>query len=406
MAEPNKQKSLFVMVGDLSADKHTAHVIANVKKALPDLKIWGVGGPSLAAQGMETLYDCQTFSVIGIFGTIKYLPYIAKVRQTVLDEIEKRKPEAIFFADFGAVNLRLCKELRKRYPDLPIIYFISPQVWGSRPWRIKTVDKTVTKMLVIYPFEEALYQSRGVDAMFVGNPLTTDLPKPESLANRKEFCQKHGLNEDEPIIGIFPGSRKQEIAAHMPVLADAMKWLLAERPKSQFVIAAAKPMIKDRINQYIDKYKLNDVIGNRLTFAEPGENYDLMANADLLWAKSGTTTLEAALLGKPMIIYYRGDWPSYLILLAFKTIKRIGWPNMLAGYGLVPELINLDCRPEKLVKYTLDWLDVPAYREKLSKELLTLRSELGRGNFAENATNQILSILKLSSNAALGGARQ
>jgi lipid-A-disaccharide synthase len=398
--------SLFVMVGDLSADKHTAHVIANLKKAVPDMKFWGVGGPNLVEQGVECLFDCQTFSVIGIFGTIKYLPYIAKVRQTVLDEIEKRKPDALLFADFGAVNLRLCKELRKRYPQLPIIYFISPQVWGSRPWRIKTVDKTVTKMLVIYPFEETLYKRRGVDAMFVGNPLTIDLPKPESLTNRSQFCQLRGLNEADPIIGIFPGSRKQEISAHMPVLADAIRWLLSERPNCQFVIAAAKPMIKDAIDASIEKYKLTDLVGKRLFLAEPGENYDLMANADILWAKSGTTTLESALFGKPMLIYYRGDWPSYLILLAFKTIKRIGWPNMLAGKGLVPELIMLDCRPEKLVKYTLDWLGVPAFREKLSQELQSLRSELGRGNFAENATKQILSILKLDSQAALGGTRQ
>ncbi len=398
--------SLFVMVGDLSADKHTAHVVANLKKAAPDMKFWGVGGPSLAAQGMEMLYDCQTFSVIGIFATIKYLPYIAKVRQTVLDEIAKRKPDALLFADFGAVNLRLCKELRKLYPDLPIIYFISPQVWASRPWRIKTVDKNVTKMLVIYPFEETIYKNRGVDAMFVGNPLTTDLPKRESLIDHTDFCMKHGLNEHEQTIGIFPGSRKQEIAAHMPVVAHAIKWMLAERPNTQFVIAEAKPMLKDAINKHIDKYGLKDLLGSKLFIAESGDNYNLMANADLLWAKSGTTTLEAAMFGKPMLIYYRGDWPSYLLLLAFKTIKRIGWPNMLAGYGLVPELINLDCRPERLVRYTLDWLDVPAFREKVSKELLTLKSELGRGNFADNVTNQILSILKLNSEPAIGGARQ
>ncbi len=195
----------------------------------------------------------------------------------------------------------------------------------------------------------------------------------------------------------MPGSRQQEIKSFMPVLVDAIRELTQARPKLSFVIsnATAKtaPLIQQGLAKYFSQAELQQLLGKRLFVLESVENYVLMKNSDLVWAKSGTTTLEVTLYGRPMIIFYRGNWITYFAVLLFKTIKHVGLPNLLAGKLLVPELIQLDCRAELLVRYTLDLLDVPGLRSEIEQELLTLRQELGSGDFIENCAHELLAIV-------------
>ncbi len=385
----------MVIAGDPSGDRHTSKLVAHLKKLTPDLKVWGVGGEKMAAEGVEIFIDNQEFAVVGLIEVVRYLPKIIPMGIKLLEEIPKRKPHAVLMVDFGGFNLRLGPRIRRKFPDLPIIYCISPQLWASRPWRIRNVNESVSKMLVIFPFEEDFYLERGVDATFVGHPLLTTLPSPDALPDREALCKVLNLDPTKSIISVFPGSRRGEISAHMSVVLDAIDWLSQTRNDVQFVISQANDRVAALMKEEMKKRKIDaDSANFKLCNAE--HNYCLMANCDIVWAKSGTTTLEATLFGKPMIVFYRGAWSSFFIFLLLKNLQRVAWPNILYKGDLVPELLQLDCRAELLVRYTVDLLDVPALRKEISEKLLTLRNQLGQGDFAPTAAVEILKVLGLS----------
>lgn len=390
-------RSLLICTGDISGDQHASRVVKVLKERDPSLKVWGVGSNELRKCGAELLYDSQKLTVIGIVGAAKKIPMLAEVRAKLLREIQERKPDAILLVDYGGFNLNLAKTVRSTHPNLPIIYLISPQVWGSRPWRINTIARTITKMLVIFPFEQTLYRSRNVDAEFVGHPLTERYQDVNEGFSKDQFCAKHGLDAAKPIIGIFPGSREHEITSFMPLLLQAINWLRSERPEVQFALSQANPQIAETIYGALIKSGRDKNAAHPhegwIKLIPSEENRSLMAASSVLWTKSGTTTLEAAFMEKPMIIYYLGDWVSFIIFLLFKRVKYAAWPNLLAGRMVVPELFQLDCRAEQLVRYTRDLLDVPAARDSISKQLRDLKSYLTKGDFAANAAEQIQAVI-------------
>jgi lipid-A-disaccharide synthase len=383
----------MVSVGDLSADRHTAKLLARLAEIEPDLHVWGLGGSAMREVGAEILYDLKEFSSIGIFSITRLLPLFIQIRQRLLSEIAKRQPKAVLLVDFGGFNLTMAKAIKARFSKVEIFYFISPQVWGSRPWRINAIAKTVSKIFVIFPFESELYARHHVPVRFVGHPLTRNLPDKDKLLSREQFCHKYDLISEKPIIALFCGSRKSEIKNLLPVVLQACDWLIRLRPDLQFAISQAHDDLGKAIAARLSAHH-SPAIKKQLRMIAPEDNYSLMANCDLIWAKSGTTTLEATLFGKPMLIFYRGDWLSYFVFLAFKRVKRVGLPNLLAGKTLVPELIQLDCRAEQLVKYTSDLLDVPKLREEITSELLSLRDQLGEGDYATLCAEEIARALK------------
>ena len=391
-----ERKSLFVSVCDPSADRHAAKLIKRLKERAPHLDIWGMGGVSMQEQGARLLHNRAALAIVGIFEVLRELPQLKKVRDDLLNSIVRDKPDAVLLMDAGGFNLGFAAELRKRDKNVPIIYFISPQVWGSRPWRINSMKAAATKVLVIFPFEEALYRSHGVNSRFVGHPLTLHFNSDLKFSAKEEFCAKHNLDPKRPIIGIFPGSRKGEIRSHSEAVLHAINWLRQERPEIQFVVAMTSDMVRQIFNEEVDRFGFSLLMGSTIKTISSDENDDLMTHSTLLWTKSGTTTLEATLLGKPMLVFYRGLFISYTVLLLFKIVKFVGWPNLLNGEKLVPELIQLDCRAEQLVRYTRDWLDVPGLLAATTEKLRVLRSHLGEGNFTDNAAEEVLSILGLN----------
>jgi len=381
--------SLMVSVGDISADKHAGKLIEQLKILRPDLQVWGSGGSNMRSQGAELLFDCEEFSSIGIINVLKHIPFLAKVRKILLSEIEKRRPSAVLLVDYGGFNLVLAQAIRTRFPTLPIYYFISPQIWGSRPWRINTIAKTINKMFVIFPFEEGIYTKKNVPATFVGHPLTKNLPESSVLLNRENFAHKYNLDPKQPIIAIFPGSRNSEIKNLFPITLLACKKLIEGCPQIQFAISQANDKLAADMQKAIQK-EYAKYTTEQIKLISPADTYSLMSVCDLAWAKSGTTTLELTLFAKPMLIFYRGDWFSYLLFLAFKRTQRVGWPNLLAGKELIPELIQLDCCSDKLVQYSQDLLDVPALRKETILELMTLKNKLGEGDYASTCAKEIV----------------
>lgn len=388
-----KPKSLFVCAGDVSADQHASRVVARLRQTDHDLHVWGIGGRCLEQLDAELLYRSEDLTVIGLIGVFKVLPLLAKVRKHVLEEIGKNRPDCVLLVDYGGFNLNLAGQLRQRFPDLPILYLISPQVWGSRPWRIKKIAATISKMLVIFPFEETLYKSKGINAEFVGHPLTEKYSGVDAPAAKAEFCETYGLDPAKPIVGIFPGSRTSEVRGFMPLLLQAITWLKRDRPEIQFVLSQTSPKLAEHIYDKISKADANSLVGETLRLIPSEDNTGLMASSDILWTKSGTTTLEATFMEKPMLVFYRADWLTFMIFLCFKRVQFAALPNLLAGRMLVPELFQLDCRAEQLVRYTRDWLDVPAAREAISAELKSIKSYLNKGDFAANAASNIQPVL-------------
>ncbi len=388
-----RRQSIMVLSGDISGDQHVAKVLSQLMKRLPNLEIWGVGGAELEKLGAELLFRCEDLTVIGILAVAKKLPLVAQMRHRLLAEIEKRRPDCILLVDYGGFNISFAKALRRRYAQLPIVYFISPQVWGSRPWRLKAMASCISKALVIFPFEEEMYRQRGIDAQFVGHPLVDKFAGFDKLRARAMFMQKFGFSPNQPLVGIFPGSRAAEVRDFLPVLIQALVWLHRERPGVQFAISMTNPVIGELITDGLTRANAIALESKTLKVISSEDNAGLMAASDVLWTKSGTTTLEAAMLNKPMLVFYRGDWVSFLIFLLFKRVKYISLPNLLAGHMLVPELIQLDCRAELLVRYTRDWLDVPAARADIIEQLRTIKAHLTKGDFAGNAAAELEKIL-------------
>lgn len=389
-ALPVRGKQLFLSVGDHSASIHATRVIGKLRQLESTLDIWGMGSQRMEDAGMRVEVDFEDYSTFGIASVVKYLPRLAALRKTLVDMIAERKPDAVLLIDYGGFHLSLAKLIKERLPSMPIVFLISPQVWGSRPWRVNTIGKVIDRMLVIFPFEETWYKARGINAKFVGHPLASRFDAIDYRKERQDFYQKYNLDETKPLVGIFPGSRRREIEDNAPPALQAISWLARDRPDVQFVISQANDKFSERLTELIIKYGPRS--GSQLKVAHVGDSTDLMAASDIIWAKSGTTTLEAALMKKPMVIFYRADWPSYLLVLLFKRVRWIGLPNLLTG-GVVPELFQLDCRAEQLVKYTRDWLEVPGARQSTVEKLGKIHEQLGSRRFDDQAAQEVLSVI-------------
>lgn len=391
--KPEKQ-SLLIIAGDVSADKHVGKMVARLKTLAPNLHIWaGIGGDCMLEAGLEVLYHLRDTNVFGLVNAIPVLKKINERRETIVKAILERRPDLILLVDYGAFNLRIARQIRKKIPDQKIIYFISPQVWASRPHRIKTIADNITKMLVIFPFEEALFKKCGVDSRFVGHPLPKQIPDDNELMSREEFANAHGLDPQRPIVAVLPGSRRQEIREHLPILLRSANEIRSLRPHVQFVISKANNDLNKEFDKAFATARKDANSMQGVVIADGKQNYNLFKNSDIVWAKSGTTTLEVTLFGKPMLIFYHGDWLSFCVVSIIKTVKNVGMPNILAGKTLVPELLQLDCRPQQFVRYTCDLLDVPGLRKEVSNELLQLTRELGEGDYIVNCTDEVLNAL-------------
>lgn len=389
-----KKHSLMIIAGDVSADKHVGKMLKRLKEIAPQLDVWaGIGGDCMQEAGVELMFHLRETNVFGLVNAIPLLRKIEARKRAIVNEILERKPDVILMVDYGAFNLRVARLVRKKRPDQKILFFISPQVWASRPHRIKTIADNISKMLVIFPFEEALFKKCGVNARFVGHPLPQQIPDDKDLMSREEFASAHGLNPEKPIIAVLPGSRKHEVRVHLPILLKAAMEIKSDRPDVQFVISKANNDLSKEFEKAFSNSQVKLLSDKSIVVVDGQQNFNLFKNSDIVWAKSGTTTLEVTLFGKPMLIFYRGSLIEYFVVLLVKTVKNVGMPNILAGKTLVPELLQLDCRPQKFVKYTRDLLDVPGLRKEVSNELLELTRQLGEGDYIVNCTDEVLDAL-------------
>ena len=374
-------KKIMLVAGEVSGDLHGAHLVEAIHRVDSEIQFLGMGGKDLERMGMKLLYHFQELSVVGITEVFFKLSSVVKALRVLKQSLDQEKPDLVILIDFPDFNLRVAKIAHRR--EIPILYYISPQVWAWRSKRIKIIARLVKKMIVLFPFEIPLYKAAGVDVEWVGHPLL-DIVRP--TLSREVAFQQFGLDPKRRTIGLLPGSRKHEVERLLPPLLASAHLLQKEIPDLQFIIPLA-PGIPQAI---LSSQMKNISIPIKVV---EGFTYDIMNLSELLITASGTATLEGAILGKPMIIIYRVSLPSYWIGRALIRVKHIGLVNLVAGREIVPELIQKDVNPETITEEALHILKNPVLCQRMIESMAEVRQNLGEPGAAQRAARIVCSIL-------------
>ncbi len=381
MTEQMEPKKILVVAGEVSGDLHGSHLVEAIRWNDPEIQFLGVGGEGLKRVGMKLLYPSQSLSVVGITEVFAKLGSILKALRTLKASLEREKPDLVILIDFPEFNLRLARIAHRR--GIPIVYYISPQIWAWRPKRIKLIARLVKKMVVLFPFEVPLYEAAGVDVEWVGHPLL-DIVKP-TLPKEGAFHQ-FGLDPGRRTVGLLPGSRMHEVERLLPSLLASAHLLQKEIPDLQFVIPLAPGIPQTALSS-----QMKDV--SVLVKVVEGFPYDVMNICELLITASGTATLEGAILGKPMIIVYKVSFPSYWIGRALIRVDHIGLVNLVAEKEIAPELIQKDVHPRRIADEAFRILRDPLLSRKMSESMGQVRQKLGEPGAAQRAARVVTSLL-------------
>ena len=358
-------KKLFIITGELSGDKHASLVVEHLREIKPDIEIEAIGGENLKNLGVKLFVDHSQAHMSAMGLTPKILLDHITLGKRVVDYIKNQyKPDLVLLIDYGGFNLNISKFLKKA--GIKVFYYIPPQIWASRKWRIKTVKKNIAKVMTIFPFEKEMYEKEGIDAQFVGHPLITQMPP---QANRDEVFEKYGLDKNKKLISIFPGSREFELYNLMDTFLKSAELIKEKRNDVQFVIAQADSLSDKLFKKYLKQSDIKVV---------KHDNYSLLSVSDALMLASGTVALEAALYTTPMIISYKGPWIAYLIYRLVRCINRVCLPNIIMDKDIVPELLMSDSNPKVISKNLLKILDDEQYRQNMIDDLSKVKSLLSK----------------------------
>ena len=371
----------MISCGEPSGDLYAGALAVEIRRRQPDAAIFGLGGQRMMAGGGELLADYRGLSVTGIFEAIRVLPRSLAAFNRLVDAARAEKPDALVLIDFPDFNFRLASAIKKL--GVPIIYYISPQLWAWRQSRMKVMKRLVDRVLVIFPFEEQIYRDAGVPVQFVGHPLV-DLARAQEP--RESFLREIGLDGTRPIVALLPGSRPNEVERLLPVISDAVTRITRDLPEAQFVIARA-PSLEDRIFSSV-----------RWDGARPvavlARTDDVLAIADVAITASGTATVQAALHGRPMVVVYRLSPLTYRLGKPFLLVKHVAMVNLIAGRRIVPELIQEDCTAENIAIETLKLLTNREWADQTRRALEDVRAKLGGPGASGRAADAVLQIAK------------
>lgn len=366
---------IMIIAGEASGDLHGSGVVRELKRIQPSLDIYGVGGDRMKREGMELIYHINELGIMGFVEVLKHLPFI-KAMEHALEQIVKfKRPDVLLLIDYPGFNIRFAR-IAKRY-GVPIVYYISPQVWAWNRSRVKKMRGLIDTMLVIFQFETDFYRAEGIDAEFVGHPLLEVL---ETELDRKNFCKRFGLDEEKRILALFPGSRKQEIDYIFPEMLSAARHIASIR-NIEIVVGVAPTLDEEYFRT------LYNLQGIHLI---KGMIYDVMAHADFALVTSGTATLETACFGTPMVVVYKTSWPTYLIGRALVKIGSIGLVNIVAGSRIVPECIQHKATARKLAREALRLLDDEQQMGEMKTRLLKVKDLLGTAGASRRVAERIL----------------
>lgn len=395
----------MLVAGEASGDKHGAALAHSLTRLFPEtqFEFFGAGGVEMRRAGVETLVDARDVAIIGIPEIIRALRKLYGAFRTLIGAARQRKPDAIVLIDWPDFNMRIAKKLHRQ--GFKIIYYISPQVWAWRRSRVKALRRDVDKMLVILPFEEAFYQSENIAVEYIGHPLVEAV---RVTTTRETFAAKYRLDASRPIIALLPGSRHKEIHYHLPEMLDAASRLQGEtfkieltssKPNSkiqnprlgspQFILPLASTVSREQVESAI---KLS---GLDVKLIE-GDTYNALGHADFAIVASGTATVETALAETPMVIVYRGSQLNWRLIRPLIHLDTFGMVNLIAGRRIVPELIQGDCRGEKIANEVRAIYTDPTRLARMREDLREVREKLitDGGSVPERAARAVLRVIR------------
>jgi len=352
----------LISCGEPSGDLYGAELVERLKPIVPGLEVFGLGGDRLLAEGVHLVAHVRDLAVVGLLEVVAHLRKLRGIYRRVLAEVDRDRPDLAVLVDYPDFNLRLARDLRER--GVRVVYYVSPQLWAWRAGRIRTVRTTVARMLVIFPFEEALYRKAGVPVSFVGHPLLDSVrAEPDPAA----FLTGQGLDPHRPVVAVLPGSRPQEVLHNLPPLVGAIDQIGKARPDVQFLLAAAPSLSES----------LFAPLGSRPVRVLSGRTHAIVGASTVALVASGTATVETALLGTPMVVVYRVAPLTYLLGRRFVRVTQFAMVNLIAERAVAPELVQGDFTAERVTHEALGLLGDPERRKRMEHDFEQVRRRLG-----------------------------
>ncbi len=379
-----KNPFIVLVAGETSGDNLGAHLIDALRARLPNARFAGIAGPRMIAAGCEPWERAESLAVMGLFEVIPHLPRLLRIRRNLIRRIVAERPDVYVGVDAKEFNLRLAPQVKAH--GIRTVQYVSPQVWAWRQGRVRTIGRAVDLVLCLLPFEQAFYDAHHVRAVFVGHPLADIIPM---HVDARAARQTLGLPPDGAYVAVLPGSRHGEVARLSPDFAGTIAWLLERRPQLRFIAALADPETRRVFEAEIDRAKVRAAV----TIVD-GNAQQVLAASDAVLLASGTATLEATLVKRPMVVAYRLGALTTFLLKTLKLFKArfFAQPNLLAGHRIVPEFFNAEVRAEILGPAVLQQLE-RADRDRLVQTFTSIHQTLKRDASAR-AAEAIIDLLR------------
>jgi lipid-A-disaccharide synthase len=374
-------KRVLIVAGEASGDLHGANLVEAIHRLAPEVRFYGIGGENLKKTETELLIHHSQIAVVGITEVLTKLRSISRAFRRVKRTLDKENLDLAILIDFPDFNLRVATHLKKR--GIPVLYYISPQIWAWREWRIHRIKRLVDRMVVILPFECDFYRVRGVDVDFVGHPLL-DIVKPR--LSRGAVLGRLGVDPKRQIVGLFPGSRDHEVRRLLPIMLDAGLLMVRRLGDLHFLVSVAPDIDRQEVQQLMKGHDLPaDIVEDT--------PYDAMAASELVIVASGTVTLEAAILNTPMVILYRVSPLTYWIGRIMAKVNYIGLVNLVAAGRLVPELIQENASAERIAHEALSILIDKDRSSTMKSGLAGVKAKLGTPGASERTARLALEMM-------------
>jgi lipid-A-disaccharide synthase len=384
-------RRILVVAGEASGDLHGSHLVKAIRDSHPDVTFWGIGGDNMAQAGVKILVSSSDMAVVGLTEVLHKLHTIVTAANKMKSALKNLHPDLLILIDYPEFNLYLARFAKRM--DIPVLYYISPQVWAWRRGRIKKISRRVDRMAVILPFEESFYRKRGFNVEYVGHPLLDEFASriqdrvPQEEPRQQEAGPQSGTGFQHPTVGLLPGSRKDEIRNLLPVMIKSVAILKTHYPNVRCLLPLAKTIEREYVETFLQETPLHIEV-------RQGDIYGMLAQCQVALVASGTATLDTAIMGVPMVVIYKVTPISYWLGRILIKVPYIGLANLVAGERVVPELIQDDATPERLAAEALSLLEDAGARKAMIERLNGIRKDLGKGGASQRAASIAIEMMK------------
>jgi lipid-A-disaccharide synthase len=397
------------VAGEASGDEHAARLVAAIREATPQAEFFGVGGEALEGQGVRLLWHASDLAVVGLLEVVKHLPSIWRALAAIGRALKTERPGLVILVDFPDFNFWVAR--LAKYWRVPVLYYISPQVWAWRTYRVRTIARLTDRMVVIFPFEADFYRERGVAVEYVGHPFRETLPP---LPDRRSFLTEQGLDPERLTIALLPGSRAGEIERHLPIILQAAHLIHRAIPETQFILPLASTAPAGLVEGMVEDFLRGKHVEQPPSAVQtpagapaphtktspsplfkiiPGQSYQAMGAAQVAVVASGTATVEAALAALPTVIVYRVSPLTFAVARRVVRVEHVGMANLLAGERVFPELIQDDFTPAHLAREVLNLIKDPERMPAVRRGLATVIRRLGGPGASRRAAGVALELI-------------